>query len=237
MTPCLVFDADDTLWENNIFFQHAIGEFIALLKPVAPDEVLVRALLHEVEQECIPIGGYGTRNFVYALKETCCRLYKGKDGAGYLQQIEEIGSKLMQHPLHLRPGVLETLTQLHAGNRLMLFSKGDFDEQWGKINRSGLRAFFDRVVIAEEKDTPAYVGLVREHGLQPEHTFMIGNSPRSDILPALAAGLWAVFIPHPHTWELEHHPVEPHERLLHAESIAELPTLLSQHHSRSSKPA
>lgn len=231
MHRCLIFDADDTLWENNIYFQRAIGEFLALMKPIASEGMQVRALLNKVEKECIPKGGYGTRNFIYALKETCCRLYQGTNGAAYLRQIEEIGTRLAQHPLDLRPGVTETLLRLHDQYRLMVFSKGDIQEQWGKLDRSGLLGYFDRVVIVEEKDAGAYHKLVREHQLHPERTCMIGNSPRSDILPALAAGLWAVFIPHPHTWELEDHPVEPHPRLLQAQSIEELPALLARTYS------
>ena len=232
MHRCLIFDADDTLWENNIYFQRAIEEFLAVMKPIAPEQTQIRALLNKVERELIPKGGYGTRNFLAALKETCCRLYKGKDGASYLRQIDEIGTWLLQHPMQLRPGVMETLSCLHDQYRLMVFSKGEFQEQWGKLDRSGLRSYFDRVVIVEEKDTPAYEGLLREHLLHPDRTYMIGNSPRSDILPALAAGLWAVFIPHPHTWELEEHPVEPHPRLLQAQSIAQLPDLLAEHSSK-----
>ena len=228
MSRCLIFDADDTLWENNIYFQQAIEEFLVLVSPFAPEVLRVRTLLTAVELECIPTGGYGTRNFVYALKETCCRLYKGKDAAVYLRRIEEIGVKLIQHPMDLRPGVVEILESLHEQYRLLVFSKGDFEEQSGKVRRSGLHRYFDRVVITGEKDTAAYHDLVRAHDLTADDTVMIGNSPRSDVIPALAAGLWAIFVPHPHTWELEHQTLDPHPRLLHAESIHDLPTLLAQ---------
>jgi putative hydrolase of the HAD superfamily len=228
MLRWLIFDADDTLWENNIYFERAIEEFLDLLQPIAPNRAAVRALLCGVQRECIPTGGYGTRNFVYALKETCCRLYAGSDGASYLLAIEQIGERLFRHPIDIRPGVADTLSLLREGHRLMLFSKGDFQEQWGKLQRSGLRSHFDRVIIVEEKDTSAYHALIREHELPPERTYMIGNSPRSDVVPALAAGLWAVFVPHPNTWDYEDHPVEHHPRLLRAESFAELPSLLAQ---------
>jgi putative hydrolase of the HAD superfamily len=228
MRRSLIFDADDTLWENNIYFDRAIAEFLALMKPVAPDTSAVCATLRQVEIELIPIGGYGTRNFICALKETCCRLYRGPGGAAYLEAIEHIGERLLQHPLDLRPGVLSTLPRLHQEHQLLLFSKGDLREQSGKLDRSGLRRFFDRVVIVPEKDESAYSLLLREHSLPPERTFMIGNSPRSDVLPALAAGLWAVFLPHPNTWEYEEHPVGDHPRLLRAETFEHLPSLLMQ---------
>jgi putative hydrolase of the HAD superfamily len=234
MHRCLIFDADDTLWENNIYFERAIDEFLVLLKSVLPDPALINATLRKVEMEMIPVGGYGTRNFIYALKETCCRLYRGADGAAYLQGIEQIGARLISHPVDLRPGVLATLPLLNQRYRTMVFSKGDLQEQTGKLDRSGLRRYFDRVIIVPEKDTLAYESLVREHELTPETTFMIGNSPRSDVLPALAAGLWAVFLPHPNTWEHEERPVEPHPRLLRAESFEHLPELLNQAHQTSS---
>lgn len=229
---CLIFDADDTLWENNIYFQHAIEEFLALVSPFAPEACHVRELMLRVEQECIPNGGYGTRTFIYALKETCCRLYQQtnarKDPAVYLRKIEEIGVRLLCHPLDLRPGVAETLEAVREDFRLMVFSKGDYQEQTGKVNRSGLRSYFERVIITPEKNTGAYQSLLRAQELSAENTYMIGNSPRSDVLPALAAGLWAVFVPHPHTWELEHQAIEPHPRLMVIESIHDLPALLAK---------
>ncbi len=225
----LIFDADDTLWENNVYFNRAIEEFLDLLTPVAPDRERLRTLLNVVEVECIQTGGYGTRNFVSALKETFCRIYQGPDGAAYLDGIEEIGERVLRHPIHLLPGVESTLQSLQQEYRLMIFSKGEMREQMGKIERSGLRRYFDRVVIAEEKDTNAYHELVREHELSTDHTWMIGNSPRSDVLPALAAGLWAVFVPHESTWELERHPVDDHPRLMRAAKVEEIPALLTRH--------
>lgn len=226
MHRTLIFDADDTLWENNVYFERAIEEFVELMRPVVADGGQARAVLRDVEHELIPIGGYGSRNFICALKETCCRLYGGADASSYLRGIEQIGERLLNHPLELRPGVPTTLPLLRRHYRLMLFSKGDLAEQSGKLSRSGLRPLFDRVVITPEKDTSAYHSLIRAHQLAPERTFMIGNSPRSDVLPALAAGLWAVYMPHPNTWDYEEHPVEPHPRLLRAESFEHLPALL-----------
>ena len=227
MNRCLIFDADDTLWENNIYFERAIEEFLELMKPIAADAAPIRETLRQVEKELIPVGGYGSRNFIYALKETCCRILRSSDGARYLRGIERIGERLLNHPLDLRPGVAGTLPLLQQHYRLMMFSKGDLQEQSGKLQRSGLRRYFDRVIIVPEKDTPAYHSLVRQHELAPEKTFMIGNSPRSDVLPALAAGLWAVFIPHRYTWEREEGRVDPHHRLIVTQTFSELPQVLS----------
>jgi len=227
MQKILIFDADDTLWDNNRYFERAIEEFLDLVAFLAPDRRAVRSLLSEVEKECIPVGGYGTKNFIRALRETFRRLYHSSDGHGYLAAIEEIGTRLLHHPIQPRPAVASTLQILQFGHRLLVFTKGDPAEQTGKLERSGLKPYFERMEIVPEKDVEAYRELIRRCSLDPEQTYMIGNSPRSDIVPALEAGLWAVFIPHPNTWELEQQEVPPHSRLLHAQSIRALPPLLS----------
>ena len=235
MKHCLIFDADDTLWENNIHFETAIEEFFhlitGLMSPARTDGLDrqgVLRLLNELELESIPLRGYGSRHFVNSLKDTFRHLYGGRDGAVYLDAIDQIAHRLLNHPIQVMPGVEATLDLLRRNYRLMLFTKGDVEEQSSKIERSGLKGHFDRVEIAPEKNADAYHELVSRHLLDRDVTFMIGNSPRSDVLPALAAGLWAVFVPHPHTWQLEHEEVLPHPRLLQAQSISELPSLLGQ---------
>ena len=235
MENWLIFDADDPLWENNIYFEKALEEFLTLLQPVTRDRPRVRNLLNEIERESIPRQGYGSLNFIGALEETFRRLYAGQDSAGqdgvaYLDAIRRIGDRLLHHPIDLLPGVFPTLQILRRRHRLMLFTKGDAEEQSGKLLRSGLQDCFDRVEVAEEKDVGAYRELILRHSLDGNFTCMVGNSPRSDVLPALAAELWAIFVPHPNTWELEHQEVEPHPRLLHAESIQEIPSLLAEKH-------
>ena len=225
---CLIFDADDTLWENNIFFERAIVEFLGLIAPLAPEPQPVLDLLRQVEQEFIPRWGYGSRNFINALRETFRRLYGSGDGVGYLRAIDQIGERLLNHPIEVLPGVPSTLEALRSRYRLMLFTKGDVQEQSAKVSRSGLRHLFDRIEVVEEKNTEAYHALAGRHSLRKQSTFMVGNSPRSDVLPALEAGLWAIYIPHPHTWDLEHREVHPHPRLLVAQSVRELPTLLAE---------
>ncbi len=228
MNQCLIFDADDTLWDNNVYFERAIAEFLELLGPRVSDRGRVRSLLSTlIETEIIPQRGYGTRHFTFALAETCRRACGEKDGAGILRAIERIGDRLVNHPVPPLPGVASTLEVLRSHHRLMLFTKGDPEEQFGKLRRSGLRDYFDLAEVVEEKDTLAYQELISRHRLRQDATFMIGNSPRSDVLPALAAGLWAIFIPHPHTWEMEDHEVRPHPRLLCADSIRQVPSLVS----------
>ena len=159
----LIFDADDTLWENNIYFQRAIAEFLQLLAPIAADRRKVQRVLSEVEQEHIPQRGYGSRNFIDCLHETFCRFHTGSDGRAYSLAIEAIGERLLRHPIELLPGVASTLEGLRESHRLLLFTKGDREEQSDKLRRSGLREFFERIEVVGEKDSAAYQELVRRH--------------------------------------------------------------------------
>ncbi len=226
----LVFDADDTLWENNVYFERAVEEYIELLgmlAPLAPHPLEVQRVLNEVEHEFIPLRGYGSRNFIDALHETFRRLDCGTGGQAFSLAIETIGERLLRHPVDPMPGVAATLAALQQRHRMIVFTKGDREEQAEKLERSGLRVFFERMEVVKEKDTAAYQQLVRRRELQVETTAMIGNSPRSDVLPALAAGLWAIFIPHERTWKREEERVDPHERLLVTQTISGLPHVLS----------
>ena len=119
----------------------------------------------------------------------------------------QFGERLRSQPLQLLDGVRDTLDYLSARHDLILLTKGDVEEQQLKVERSGLVGYFRQVVIVPEKDVATYRRVISEVEIEPEHAWMIGNSPRSDINPALAAGLKAVYIPHPHTWHLEHEEV------------------------------
>jgi putative hydrolase of the HAD superfamily len=199
----LLIDADDTLWENNIYFERAIEQFVALLGRlhVAPSEI--RAVLDEIEHANRKTHGYGSRGFLRNLRECYLRLARDAARSEDLAQLDSIGRQLIAHPIEIIEGVPETLAYLAMRHDLVLFTKGDPDEQRGKLERSGLKPFFSRSVVAWEKDAAAYRALLDELRLARDRTWMIGNSPRSDVNPALEAGLRAVYIPHPHTWRLE----------------------------------
>jgi putative hydrolase of the HAD superfamily len=200
----LLIDADDTLWENNIYFEQAIHAFIAFLNhsQLTPEEV--RAVLDEVER----LMGYGSANFTRSLVETYRRLAEKDFQDEEIQQIRQFGEQIRSHPLQLLDGVKETLNYLSPRHALVLLTKGDLEEQKLKIERSGIEQRFRQVVIVQEKDVATYQSVVSELQVDPKQTWMIGNSPRSDINPALAAGLNAVYIPHPHTWRLEHEEIQ-----------------------------
>lgn len=203
----LLIDADDTLWENNVYFEKAIAKFVSFLDHREYTPAQVREVLNQVERDCIVRHGYGLHSFAHALSDTFERLAVGPVTPERHEMIQSFCHEIAQHPVEILPGVAETLEYLAAKHHLILVTKGDITEQTGKIERSGLSSFFQAVEIVSEKDPSAYRALQEKYELLPQHTWMIGNSPKSDINPALAAGLNAVFIPHDNTWVLEHEDV------------------------------
>ncbi len=221
----LLIDADDTLWENNIYFERAIVRFISFLNHHEFSPEQVREVLNDVERECIVKHGYGLHSFSHALVDTFERLGVQPVTPELHAQISSFAHTVADHPIEFLPEVPQTLHYLSARHRLILVTKGALAEQSGKIERSGLKEYFAATEIVAEKHSAAYQALVEKHGLARDSTWMIGNSPRSDINPALAAGLHAVFVPHGDTWILEHQEVNaapPPQRLLIVGRFAEL---------------
>ena len=216
----LLIDADDTLWENNIYFEQAIHGFITFLDHSRLTREEVRTVLDEVER----LMGYGTANFTRSLVETYRRLAEKDLRDEDVQQVRRFGESIRTHPLQLLDGVKETLDYLSPRHDLVLLTKGDLEEQKLKVERSGIEQCFRQVVIVQEKNVATYHQVTSELQVDPQHTWMVGNSPRSDINPALAAGLKAVYIPHPHTWHFEHEEVQDagEGRVLTLSTFAEL---------------
>ncbi len=185
----LLIDADDTLWENNIYFERAIVKFISFLDHREHSPEAVRLVLNDVERESIVKHGYGLHSFAHSLVETFENQYLGER------------------------------------HHLIMMTKGNPAEQSGKVERSGLKEYFSAVEVVAEKDETTYRSAIAKYALAVDATWMVGNSPKSDINPALAAGLHAVFIPHGDTWILEHEEVAtapPDQRLLVVEQFADL---------------
>ncbi len=220
MRQHLLIDADDTLWENNIYFEHAIHAFIEFLAHSSLTAAEVRAVLDEVERTM----GYGSANFTKSLVQTYQRLAERDIGDDDVQYVQRLGEQIARQPIQIMEGVEATLKYLSAQHHLTLLTKGVAEEQQLKVDRSGLADYFEQITIVPEKDTRMYARLVEDFSLDPLRTWMIGNSPRSDINPALAAGLNAVFIPHPHTWHFEHEDIQNGGtgQLLTLKSFAEL---------------
>jgi putative hydrolase of the HAD superfamily len=207
LSPTLLIDADDTLWENNVYFERAIARFISFLNHHEFSPEQVREVLNDVERECIVKHGYGLHSFAHALVDTFERLSPVVVTPELHQQVISFTRAIENHAIEFLPEVPETLEVLSKRNRLILLTKGALAEQQGKIDRSGIRHHFTDAEIVAEKNPATYANIVETFKLDPRSTWMIGNSPKSDINPALAAGLHAVFIPHGDTWILEHEEV------------------------------
>ena len=223
----LLVDADDTLWENNIYFERAIANFISFLNHHEYSPQQVREVLNQVERESILTHGYGLHSFAHSLVETFERLAVEPLTPALHETINGFAHTIAGHPVEILAGVTETLQYLSDRHHLILMTKGALAEQTGKVERSGLKEYFSAVEIVSEKDASTYRTVISKYGLLADATWMIGNSPKSDINPALAAGLNAVFVPHGATWVLEHEEVEsadPPQRLLIVEKFSELRT-------------
>jgi len=225
-SQALLVDADDTLWENNIYFERTIAEFMRRLNHQQMTPGQVRLFLNQVERETILERGYGSHSFAHSLVKTFERLAQQPVTPEMHEFIWGFAHQVSNSPLELIEGVPETLDYLsQRSHHLILMTKGDFTEQSGKVERSGLKEYFAAVEIVAEKNASTYAGMVAKYELEPETTWMVGNSPRSDINPALAAGINAVFVPHDNTWILEHESVNAVPeglRLLQVTRFAEL---------------
>jgi putative hydrolase of the HAD superfamily len=221
----LLIDADDTLWENNIYFERAIARFISFLNHHEFTPEQVREVLNDVERECIVKHGYGLDSFAHALVDTFERLSPVPVTPEVDAQVRSIAQTIQNHPIEFLPEVPETLEYLSSHNRLILVTKGAMLEQTGKIERSGITKYFSTTEVVAEKDASIYAHIAEKYECTPASTWMIGNSPKSDINPALAAGLHAVFVPHGDTWILEHEELNsapPNQKLLIVGRFAEL---------------
>ena len=220
----LIFDADDTLWENNIYFEHAFDDFVEFLAHSSLTPPQVRDVLNEIELVNSKIHGYGSRNFGRNLQQAYQHLAEREIRPDDLQHVMSLAERILQQPIELIEGVEATLEDLAQRHQLALFTKGHPDEQRMKVDRSGLGRHFSYTGIVKEKDSEAYSRLIAENAFSAAKTWMIGNSPKSDINPALEAGLGAVLVPHARTWVLEHQELRTTTgaRFLQVERFADL---------------
>jgi putative hydrolase of the HAD superfamily len=219
----LVFDADDTLWENNVYFEEAFDQFCNFLAHSSMTPQQIRSVLNEIEIVNAKLHGYGSRNFARNLAACFEHLAERDISPGDLEVVKQFAYEILERPVELIEGVEETVAHLAQRHELTMFTKGHPEEQKLKIDRSGLVRYFQHVEVVKEKDEFAYRELANVRGFDLGKTWMIGNSPKSDINPALAAGLSAVFIPYERTWGLEMQDVpEDHPRLLRVTGIREL---------------
>ena len=220
----LLIDADDTLWENNIYFERAFDHFVEFLDHSTLTPAQVRDVLNEIELVNARIHGYGSKNFGRNLQQAYRHLVEREIREDDLRHVFSLAERILEQPLQVIEGVEETLAYLSERHELTIFTKGHPEEQQLKVDRSGLGRYFAHTAIVKEKDAAAYRSIVEQRGWSRETTWMIGNSPKSDVNPALEAGLNAVLVPHPHTWVLEHQDLreEAGARLLKIERFQEL---------------
>ena len=220
----LIFDADDTLWDSNIHFLEACDEFVVACTRagVAGPTERIKGAIRDAELDLIKTHGYGRKPYVLALHQAARELITNGGGARLHAEIDRIGEYLIARHCELLPDVDTTLLELSGRHTLLLLTKGQRDEQLSKLAHSGLMPLFSRIETPHEKNTEAYRRVIRDAELPPERTWMIGNSPRSDINPAIRAGLRAVLIRHPHTWELEDEDLLVSERIVELEAFRHL---------------
>ncbi|MCB5909935.1 HAD family hydrolase [Streptomyces pinistramenti] len=219
----LIFDADDTLWENNVIFERIIDEFLEWMVRPGLDRAQARAVLDGIEAANVLTHGYGGKVFLRSLGECLVELRGRAATAAESARISGWAAAFDHSRVELIPGVEQTLAELAGRHEMLMLTKGEAEEQRRKVAASGLTGHFRDVHIVAEKDVATYEELKRAYRLVPEATWMIGNSPKSDILPARSAGLNAVFIPHDRTWALEHGDIDPaDEKVLQLASFGEL---------------
>ncbi len=197
------FDADDTLWQNEQFFRLTEERFVALLGAHGEAAEISGRLL-DAERRNLAFYGFGIKGFVLSMIETAIEITKGEVKASVIGEILTAGREMVAHPVETLPHARETLAQLAGDYRLVVITKGDLFDQERKLAQSGLGDLFHGVEIVSDKTPEMYRRVFARHGDGPERAMMVGNSLKSDILPALEAGAWAVHIPHELTWALEH---------------------------------
>ncbi|WP_279479943.1 HAD family hydrolase [Aureimonas sp. SK2] len=222
------FDADDTLWENETRFRLTEERFRAMLAPHADADTVSRRLL-ETERRNLATYGFGVKGFTLSLIETAIEVTNGRVGSTEIGAILAEGRAMLEHPVELLPGAREAVERLSGRYRLILVTKGDLFDQERKLAASGLGDLFDAVEIVSDKTEGTYARVFARHADGPERAMMVGNSLRSDVLPALAVGAWGVHVPHDLTWEYERAEAPTdHPRFRAIASLEDLEPLLAE---------
>lgn len=220
------FDADDTLWHTERVYRLTESRFAALLAEYADAEDLSRRLL-ETERRMLQFYGYGRKGFMLSMIETAIDVTDGRVPTSVIRDLLALGHEMYADPVETLPGVRETLAPLASEYKLLLITKGDLLDQEQKLARSGLGDLFHAVEIVSDKTAETYRRLFTRHGNGPNRSMMVGNSMKSDIVPALEAGSWGVHVPHPLTWALEQaDPPENTERFWQIDEIGGLPEIV-----------
>jgi putative hydrolase of the HAD superfamily len=220
------FDADDTLWHNERFFAMTQERFADLLRDHAEPGPL-RARLLAAERRNLGHYGFGIKGFTLSMIETAIDVTEGRVPASVIGKILEAGREMLRHPIDLRPHAEAAVRALAADHTLVLITKGDLLDQERKLAESGLGDWFDGIEIVSDKTRATYERAFAAHGAGAERALMVGNSMRSDVIPAIEAGAWGVFCPSEIEWELERAPVPDAARFRAIPHLGELPDLVA----------
>mgnify|MGYP000026219039 FL=1 len=206
----IAFDADDTLWVNEPYFRTAEKAFCELLKEYVPEEEC-NELLYKFEMQNLPLYGYGIKPFVLSLIEAAITISKKQIPLEIISEIITIGKEMLQMPVELIDGIEATLAHLSKKNLLVMATKGDLLDQERKLIKSGLEKYFHHIEVMSDKQPENYQKLITHLDITPSQFLMVGNSLKSDVLPVLEIGSYAIHIPFHTTWE--HEKVE--EEVMH----------------------
>lgn len=223
----LAFDADDTLWANEHLFGAALAELEQILQPLMHTEEQQR-LLQEIEQRNIPLYGVGVKSFILSALETLFELSGEQVDRETASRVIRLGQEMLRAPVPLKPGAVEVLELLTGKHEMWLVTLGDLMDQLEKLEKSGLRGYFDRVEILNYKDARGYRRLLERRGRQAEELLMIGNSLHSDILPVVEIGGSGVHIPSRRDWSVAGSDGPGRSDVPHLRSLLELPGWLEQ---------
>ncbi len=220
------FDADDTLWVNEPFYQDVEKEFCRIMKPYLIEKETSKELF-KTEMQNLEIYGYGAKGFILAMIETALRVTGGKITTTEINQILDIGKTLLTMPIQLLDGVENVLQKLQGQYKLILATKGDLLDQERKLMKSGLINYFHHIEIMSDKHENNYKKLIVRLGIEPHEFLMVGNSIKSDILPVINIGAKAVHVPFEVTWQHEsNHSIPDNETFITVSEIHEILNIL-----------
>lgn len=223
----IAFDADDTLWQNEQFFRMTQDRFAGLLSDYADQEHLDECLL-AAERRNLGHYGFGIKGFVLSMIETAIDVTDGKVPGTVIAQIIAAGQDMLRHPIELLPHAREAIEELAPKYQILLITKGDLLDQERKLAQSGLGDLFDGVEIVSDKTSAVYGQIFTRHGDGAQCSVMVGNSLKSDVIPAIEAGAWGVHVPHDLTWAIEHaDPPRGTGRFLEIRHLGELASILA----------
>ena len=223
----IAFDADDTLWHNERFFVLTQERFAELLVDHADSDHLADRLV-AAERRNIGHYGFGVKGFVLSMIETAIEVTEGRVPASVISELMAAGRDMLAHPIELLPHARDAVEAAAGAHHVMLITKGDLLHQERKLAQSGLGDLFDTVEIVSDKQPETYARIFESSPGGPVAAMMVGNSMKSDVIPAIEAGAWGVHVPHDLAWALEHAEAPVAPRFRSVADLGDLPGLIRE---------